>query len=198
MSRSVPTDNLPGYEELIPKYSEEELLNVLRKRSYYTKEAADLAIQEAIKRGIINSEQDLFSEKFKEEKLQFSWFPVPQNKEARHKLRRSIIRSMVGAGLIPLVFGAYQIYRGYGAHSEIYVAFGLLWIVLSILLKRNKIGSIILFLGIADLAAAAYLLYKILVSGHAVIEYFIVLTISLMVLYGLIFLSKISKAEIPS
>ena len=198
MSRSVPTDNLPGYEELIPKYSEEELLNVLRKRSYYTKEAADLAIQEAIKRGIINSEQDLFSEKFKEEKLQFSWFPVPQNKEARHKLRRSIIRSMVGAGLIPLVFGAYQIYRGYGEHNEIYVTFGLLWIVLSILLKRNKIGSIILFLGIADLAAAAYLLYMILVSGHAVIECFIVLTISLMVLYGLIFLSKISKAEIPS
>lgn len=195
MSRSLPSDNSPGYEKLIPNYSDEELLNVLKRRSYYTKEAADLAIQEAIKRGIIYSEQDLFSEKFREEKLRYSWFPVPQNTEARVKIQRSIIRSLIGTGLIPLVFGAFQIYRGYGEYAEIYVAFGLLWIILSILLNRKRTGLILLSLGVADMAAIVYSLHKLIVASRAVIEYFIVITIFLMVLYGLLFLYKISKAE---
>lgn len=198
MSRSLPSDNLPGYEELIPKYSDEELLNVLKRRSYYTKKAADMAIQEAIKRGIIYTEHDLFSEKFREEKLLFSWFPVPQNTEARKKIKKSIIRSLIGTGLIPFVYGAFQIYRGYGEHAEIYVAFGLFWIILSILLTQNKTGWILLSLGVADMAAMVYSFQKLLVSSRAVIEYFILITISLMVLYGLIFLYKISKTESQS
>lgn len=198
MSQSLPSDNLPGYEELTLKYSDEELLNVLKRRSYYTKEAADLAIREAIKRGLIYSEHDLFSEKFREEKLKFSWFPVPQNTEARKKIKRSIIRSLIGTGLIPFVYGASQIYRGYGEYAEIFVAFGLLWIMLSILLTRNKTRWILLFLGVADMAATVYSFQKLLVSGGAVIEYFIVITIFLMVLYGLFFLHKISKDESQS
>ena len=64
------------FEHIIASYSDEELRKVLKKRKLYRKEAADFAIQEAIKRELIYSEQDLFASEFKHEQEKFSVFPA--------------------------------------------------------------------------------------------------------------------------
>lgn len=195
MLKVKPTENEPNFEDRFSKYTDEELLEVLRKRFYYTKSAANFAVGEAIKRGLIYSEQDLLHQKFKEEKMQFTWFPVPNNHEARRKTKRSIIRNMIIAGLIPFIYGLYQLYKGEGEFAESAVIFGLLWVLLTYLLTRQKMEPILVALSAADLLGGAYMIQYLIDSSSPVIEFFIVIVLMLMVLYGLIFYYRIKKAD---
>ena len=75
VKKSIET-NKPDFRSSILNNSDEEILVILKKRKQYQPEAAKLAIQEAIKRGLINSEQDLFSEKFQEQSSKSFLFPI--------------------------------------------------------------------------------------------------------------------------
>lgn len=195
MLKAKLRENEPNFEDRISKYTDEELLDVLKKRSYYTNAAVNYAVGEAIKRGLIYSEQDLFAPKFKEEKMQFTWFPVPNNREARKKIKRSIIRNLIIAGLIPVIYGLSQLYRGEGEFAESAVIFGLLWVLLTYLLTRQKMKPILVVLSAADLLGGAYMIQYLIGSSSPVIEFFIVIVLMLMVLYGLIFYYRIAKAD---
>ena len=61
--------NKPGFKTLIPEYSDAELIKILKVRDHYQSEAIAIAVEEAIKRGIINSEQDLLAKEFREAPL---------------------------------------------------------------------------------------------------------------------------------
>ena len=72
--KSIANSNQSDFRSLIPDYNNDELINVLKKRKQYQKEAAEVAIQEAIKRGLIYSEQDLFADEFQDKVNTFSIF----------------------------------------------------------------------------------------------------------------------------
>lgn len=195
MAKKTPVDDEPDFAAVYAGLSDEDLLNVLKRRSHYRPEAVEVAIREAIERGMIHSEQDLFDERFQEEKVHFSWFPVPHNAKSRKMVKRSIVRSLVLTGLIPLVYGAYQFYLGKDEFAESAGIFGVLWIVLAFLLGRWRTESIVVALAAADILAGTFLIKYLIESGSPVIEFFIVIALMLMVLYGLIFYYLIDKKE---
>lgn len=195
MWEAKPKDDKADFEDLITACNNDELLSVLKKRKYYNRQAADFAVSEAISRGLIHSEQDLFDIKFKEENMQFSWFPVPNNQEARKKTKNSIIRNLIITGLIPAAYGLFQLYKGESEFAESALVFGLLWVLLTYLLNRQKLEPILVALFAANLLGGAFLIQHLIRTSGPVIEFFMVIVLMFLVTYGLIFFYMISKAD---
>ncbi|MFV0590193.1 MAG: hypothetical protein ACK5M7_02300 [Draconibacterium sp.] len=180
----------------MPEYSNEEIIQVLKKRTYYTPEAASLAIEEAIKRGIIHSEEDLYSDEFKVEELSFSWFPPISNRNTREKIRKSIARSLVIVGLIPLVFGIVEMNRGVELEKGLILVFGLTWIFCSARLYKSYHKSFVFALLASDVIGTAYIFYRLLLNTtQSIFDFFIVGTLFLLVTYGLTFLIFMRQPE---
>jgi hypothetical protein len=90
MEKSNIENQVPEFIKIIAGYTDDELRKVLKKRKLYQKEAAEFAIQEAIRRGIIYSDQDLFAKEFKDEPDKFSIFPSIENEKTSTKFKTSI------------------------------------------------------------------------------------------------------------
>jgi hypothetical protein len=108
--------------------TDNELKDVLKKRKQYQTEAAGLAVQEALRRGIIQSEDDLASPAFAEPGTRFTLFPFPEEKDANIKLFRSLTRSLMIVGLIPVVFGVMKFTLAKYVEGTSLISIGVLWI----------------------------------------------------------------------
>jgi len=127
----------PDFAKIYAEYPDEEIISILKKRKHYQKEAAKLAIQEAIKREIIHSEQDLFSKEYEVEPLKFSIIPVIENEIARSKIRKSIARSLLITGVLPFVWGALKILHGTVFEGSVLFILGCVWIYICIQLVKE-------------------------------------------------------------
>jgi len=176
-------------------YSDNDLVSILKKRDMYQAEAATSAIREAIRRGIIHSDQDLFDEKFRPQPSRFLLFPVPEKKHVQEKLTNSIIRTMVISGLIPLIEGVLKYRSGYPEKSMPVLIFALSWIILSLLLMlKRKFTPVILLL--LNTAALAYLLLRHFQKVHLMpMEWMIALFVIFLNFYLLLFYNKIIKSK---
>jgi hypothetical protein len=125
------------FEKIIGSYSDDELKKVLKKRKLYQKEAADFAIQEAIRREIIYSEQDLFASEFKHETEKFSFFPSIEDQNARNKYIKSITRSFIVIGVIPLLLGGIRIFGSLGIEPILMFIWGASWSIVSFRLYQS-------------------------------------------------------------
>ena len=137
------------FEKIIGSYSDDELRKVLKKRKLYRKEAADFAIQEAIRREIIYSEQDLFASEFKHETEKFSLFPAIENQKAKNKYIRSITRSFIVIGVIPLLLGGIRIFGSMGTEPILMFIWGATWSIVSFRLYQSvniKLVYLLMFL----------------------------------------------------
>jgi hypothetical protein len=177
----------------IPEYSDEQIIEVLKKRDHYQPEAAKLAIEEAIKRKIIHSEQDLFSEEYKVEELSRSMFPGIEDGSLKHRIRKSIARSLVISGLIPTVYGLVQFNAGQKLSGVHLVLFGLLWIFISAQLIKGYKKVFVLFLLVGLIAAIVFVFAQLILSANSkFMDFFISAVLFLLVGYGVVFLKKVS------
>jgi hypothetical protein len=145
--KSKDEDNQPDFEQIYSEYPDSEIVDILKKRKHYQKEAAQQAIHEAIKRGIIHSEQDLLSEEYKVEPLKFTLVPKIEQEKARRKTRRSLARSLAIAGIMPVVWGALKIFWGDILEGLILFILGSLWIYISIqIFKKDSKWLNLLFI----------------------------------------------------
>ncbi|WP_346854090.1 hypothetical protein [uncultured Draconibacterium sp.] len=177
----------------IPKYSDEQIIDILKKRDHYQPEAAKLAIEEAIKREIIHSEQDLFSEEFRVEELNRSMFPKIEDDSLRNRIRKSIARSLVISGLIPTVYGLVQFNAGQKLSGAHLILFGLLWIFISAQLIKayKKVFVLILLVGL--IVAVGFVSAQLILSANSkFMDFFISAVLFLLVGYGVVFLKKVS------
>lgn len=187
-----PKEEPLNLSERMAACSDNELLDVLKKRIHYTEEAARIAIEEAKRRGLINSEHDLLSEKFRAEELTFSWFPVPDRELQRQKIRKSIGRSLVICGLLPIVFGFLEINSGNVWFGRIVLVFGIVWGILST--HFSKAYQRLLFYGLMSANAVAFVFVcsRILKMKTLVImDFFVAFILFLMIAYGLLYVRKI-------
>ena len=179
------------FREDIPNYSDEQLKEVLRLRDHYQPEAAQLAIQEALKRGIINSEQDLFSEEFRCEEMQFSLFPKIKRDRNRIKIRRSIARSLVICSVLPVVFGLIEMKTGNRWEGAGILLFGLLWLFCSSQLIKVFHVLFIRSLMTGTILGVLYIFYRLISSKtYIFMDFFLVLVLAGLIFYGLIFILK--------
>ena len=182
------------YKLLYESLSDNEIVEILKKRMHYQKQAAEAAINEAIKRGLIHSEQDLFAEKFRHEPLKFSLFPAIENEVSRRKMRKSLTRSLLFLGAIIILKGMWETFHHNLVEGISLILAGAIWNVISFsffkFVKSVKINLLFLILGIVTIYAAIKLaIYTNLVF----IDVFIVVVLLVFVLYGLIYLKKLQN-----
>lgn len=167
MEKSNDENQIPEFRQIIAGYTDDELRKVLKKRKLYRKEAADFAIQEAIRRGIIYSEQDLFAKEYKDEPEKFSIFPSIENEKARAKFKKSISRSLLILGALPMVWGGFKIYETQSLEGILIFVYGVAWSLTSFQLMRSaKLNpKLIYFMFLLAILAFGYLV-KIFISSH--------------------------------
>lgn len=190
--KSKENINKPDFTSLIPEYSDDEILSILKKRKHYQKEAADLAVEIAIKRGLINSEQDLFSDSFKDEPLKTSIFPVIYREENKNKIRKSIARTLILLGSLPTVWGILNISEGTIPEGVLLVFLGASWIYASAKLLRSKSLPMLNVLFIILFASVIYNVKLFVeIKNPGAMDFVIPILLSLLVAYGLLFMRKL-------
>lgn len=191
--KSKGKNEKPDFRVLIPGYSDDKIVEIIRKRNYYQPEAAELAIQEAIKRGLIHSEQDMYAEKFREEPVVFSIFPAIEDEKNAQKIRKSISRMFIVSGAIPVIYGFLQIKKASLVEGGIFMGSGLLWIFLSILIFKKKNIRIVNVLLALFVISAIYIATNFISSGQFVFtDIFASVVFYLLFGYGLLYLRRLN------
>lgn len=177
----------------IPNSTDEQIIEILKKRDHYQSEAAELAISEAIARGIIYSREDLFAEEYKVEELKTSVFPTIHDAGNKHKIRKSIARSLVLCGVIPVVFGFVRLNSGDYFEGGTILFFGVLWIVSAAQLIKDYQKLLVHLLLMQTVLGLLYVVVKLLSKRQYVfMDFFIPAALFLLVVYGLFFLKRSS------
>lgn len=180
------------FRTIIPGYSDEEIINILKKRKLYQKEAAEIAIKEALKRGLIYSEQDLFDEGFQVEPVKFSLFPTIEDKNTQIKIIKSISRSLIISGAIPTIWGFLKLNDGKTIEGGILLVSGILWIYFSAMLIRKASLDIVNSLFVLLFLSVVYFLKLFLKSGTFIfIDIFVTIVVFCLITYGLLFLRRL-------
>jgi hypothetical protein len=192
--KSITAEQNNGFEELMGNMEDEQLETVLQKRNHYQEKAVEAAVREAIRRGLIHSEEDLLAPEFRPKPLKTKLFPDIENEKVRNKIRKSIARGLLIAGILPLIWGVLKINAGYRSEGLMVLAFGLVWMGISGSLIRQMLpGAVkILYALIAfSLAYTGRLLFS-----QPVIEFmdtFIITVLYLFILYGLTYLWRLYR-----
>lgn len=190
--KSSEENQIPEFKRIISNYTDEELRKVLKKRKLYQNDAAEFAIEEAIKRGLIFSEQDLFAREFQPEPEKFSLFPTIENEKVRAKFRKSITRWLMISGALPMVWGGIKIYKTQSLEGILIFIFGAVWSLISFQLMRSvKISHIILMYFLLSIAIG-YLVKIFVSAGYVKIADILIATVAVgFVAYGIGFLNKL-------
>ncbi|WP_340112774.1 hypothetical protein [Maribellus mangrovi] len=188
------SEDRKDFRDQILECNDEALIKILTQRTYYIPEAAQLAIDEAIRRGIISSEQDLLQDKYRVQELNFTWFPQPINNSNRTRIRKSVGRSLVICGIFPVVYGFIKLNAGNQIEGKLILGFGLLWIFLSSQLLRTFQKQFVFVLLAANIVWAVFVFVRLLSFNRSpFMDFFVAVVLFVLVLYGLIYLYKIGK-----
>lgn len=192
ISNSSETDS--DFKEIMAELDDEQLKEVLKKRSLYQKEAAALAVSEAVKRGLINSESDLSNPEFSETKLKRQLFPEINDEKTRFRVIKSISRVILLAGLIPAVLGAMRLSQGNNEQGVLMIGFALIWMATAYSMYRKfskiRLFTLAIFTFISLLFTAIIMIFQL---GITFMDKFIVTVLYLLTIYGLIYVKKLSN-----
>ena len=185
-----------GLREKMTHYTDHEIMDILRKRKSYEPEAVRIATNEAIRRNLIHSEQDLFSDKFAEQPTSWTLFPCPENKETRDKIIRSMSRMLMLVGVIPVIYGVLKFQNGKYPEGVAILVAGLLWVFSSFMIfsrKDRRFWAPILVVGLLALVYVSRMF--LLVKGLRVMDYVVPGILFLVVFYVLFFLRALLKRQ---
>jgi len=185
-------ENNSHLKELINKQTDDEILDILKKRKYYQSEAVDIAVEEALERKLIHSEQDLVTSEFRAEPLKRSLFPTIENEKNRKKIRKSLGRSLLLAGLLPLIFGFKQFNTGNTAEGIGLFVFALIWSRLSAqIMRQGRKRNVDALLALSILSLGYVGIYLQSTVQFLYFDHFVVIAFFLLVLYGLFFIRRL-------
>jgi hypothetical protein len=191
--KSKPEIINSDFKEIINKHTDEQIIEILKKRDYYQAEAVKIAVDEAIERKLIHSEQDLFSPEFSTEPLKRKLIPDINREKNRKKIRKSLSRSLLIAGVLPMIFGFVQYNNNQVIEGIVLLAFGLLWMFISSQFMRKGSKQNVVILMACTFLSMFYVVYLFAKSKSLIfMDVFIVVLIYLFVFYGLLFIRKLS------
>lgn len=176
----------------IPEYNDEEILEILKKRKYYQSEAVDLALEEAYKRELIYSEQDLFNEDFEHEPLKFGLFPNIEDEQNKNNIRKSIARGIFITGIFPVIWGFLRLNAGNPVEGGMLLILGILWMFLSAnLIREYNLQMVNGLFSLAVLSVVYLVVFLLNASGIIFMDVFIIVALYGLLTYGLLFLRKL-------
>lgn len=183
-----------NYEEVFRNYEDEQLKDVLKKRKLYQDEAARAAISEAINRQLINSEDDLHAPEYRHEPLRTRLFPLIESSRNKNKIRRSISRGFLLAGILPTIWGMVRLNAGFPAEGFAVIAYGIGWMGLSAALIRRFSLVVIRILSFLMAVSVVYTIRWMILSVTIVfMDIFIIVVLFSLMVYGLLFLLRMNE-----
>lgn len=183
-----------NYNELFRGYGDEQLRDVLKKRKLYQADAAKAAIGEAINRGLIHSESDLEGSEFVDEPLRARLFPHIESSTIRKRIRKSLGRGLLLAGLLPLIRGIVLMNSGVPVEGAAVLTFGVIWMGCSALIIRNYSKAAIQLLFFLMLLSAIYIVrWSVISPSFAFMDVFIPGALFLLMAYGLLFALRLKE-----
>ncbi len=176
------------FKTKLNSYPNEEIVKILKKRNHYNKTAAQLAVEEAIKRGMIHSEQDLLHEKYRVQPMKGQLFPKVDKLELKVKIIKSLARAFVLVGAIPIVFGVLGILKGEILEPVIILLSGIIWISIALSLMKKRTGQFIQVLIVLAFGSLLYMINHFLkVNGLQILDVVFTSIFYLLLFYGLVF-----------
>lgn len=187
-------NNGNSFEYRLKEVTDEEIVSILRYREHFQKHAVNAAIKEALKRGIIDSVDDLDSEKFSPVPLPpKSLFPLANTEAQNIAIFKSLCRIFYGFGLIPIIYGiTLALKQEVWIEAVIYIVFGVsvLFAAYGLEKKRELIYSqIFVSLNLPVIAFAVFKLIKM--NKPTLLDAFAVVIIVLSVLYTTVYANKL-------
>lgn len=192
--KSNEENKIPEFRQIIAGYSDGELRKVLRKREHYQKEAAEFAISEAIKRGLINSEQDLLSPEYRQLPEKFSIFPLVENEKVRARFIRSITRAFIILGALPMFLGGKIIFKTQNFEGFLLFVAGAAWSIISFNLMKSINTKLIFALYFLLILVVAYFVKMfVLVNFLKVVDVIFTVIVIGFIAYGTGFLNRLKE-----
>lgn len=183
------------YQEKYKQFSDAEIREILLLRNSYQEKAAQAAIQEAISRGIIQSEQDLFSEAYRQPTNQPGrFFPNIRKPEQKERILSSIYRINYILGIIPFIFAGLNYSKGEFTPCVIFAGVGIGWMFLNFRLSKTKSGLLLnLMFALVILAFAYSIYYVYILKSPQVMDFAVTVIAFLIPAYCLLFARSILK-----
>jgi hypothetical protein len=182
-----------SFEYRLKEVSDDEIISILRYRDHFQALAIKAAINEALRRGIINSVDDLQKEEFKPQEMPpKSLFPLGNNLAQNLLILRSLSRVFYGFGLIPIIYGYFQ-FREHNSNLGISaVLLGMLIIfVANRLEKKLKPIFAYIMLGM-NFPAIGFAVHKLTSLGKpTAMDMFAAIIILMVLLYTTLYAHKI-------
>lgn len=194
---TIETDdknNGNSFEYRLREVSDEEILSILKYREHFQASAFKAAIKEALKRGLIESVDELNTDKFSPmDPPAKSLFPVGTYPQQNLAIFKSLCRIFYGVGLIPVLYGAVKLASGFSTGALAALLTGILFIYLAFRLEKTlKVLFANLILAF-NLPAIAFAIYFLTSKGSTVTMDLVAVTIVLIVLlYISLYARKIS------
>lgn len=195
-------DDGNSFEYRLREVSNEEIINILRYRNHYQPHAIKAAIKEALKRGIIQTVDDLDKDEFLPFPVQaWSLFPLGTTKAHTLALFKSLCRTYYGMALIPLIYGIFALFRGNFAPGIATLLAGLIIIFLVRQLEKNTKPFIAHLLLAINVPVIGYAIYYLSTNGNQnTMDAVAIAIVVLVLLYISFYINKLSsflKSEDP-
>jgi hypothetical protein len=182
------------YEELFGRMEDEQLLEVIEKRSLYQPEAAEVAVRISLERGMFDSEHDLPDPRIHEKHLKLKLFPVIETRKNRLRIRKSVARMLFLAGLLPAIWGIVRFNSGFSTEGAVLLVYALLWMGSAAWLIRNYASAAVTVLFLLAGLSLAYIIRMLLVNPSFVfMDFFIIGVLYLLMVYGLFFTIRLGR-----
>jgi hypothetical protein len=187
------------YDSLSEKYAsytDGQIVEILKKHKFYQPEAAKLAVEEAIRRGVIHNEDDLLAPEFRQMPRRFSLFPAIENQETKRRFQRSMSRIILFIGFLPIIYGILKIADKKTVEAAVFIGFGVVWSIISIFLLKNPRASLVyplLVLAAISVIFATKLLLEL--PALKFTDVFVFLVVSCLTFYILIYQITLSRRQ---
>lgn len=133
------TGKTMSFQERYSDYSDNQIMEILKNHKDYKESAVSAAVQIAIERQLIHSEQDLMAPEFQSvTPVGVKIFPVITNSYYYKKTVASIFRVLFIVGIMPLIFGLMKYAEGKITMTINALIIGSVWLLMTYFLQRTK------------------------------------------------------------
>jgi hypothetical protein len=176
-------NNGNSFEYRLREVSDEEIITILKYREHYQQHAVKAAIREALKRGIIESVDELKGKKFQaQEPAPKSLFPLSRYENQNVAIFKSLCRIFYGVGIIPVLYGIIQLTGSISTRAIGATLTGIIFIFLAYKLERTQkviFSNLILAF---NLPAVGFVFYYVSTKGASTTMDLVAIIIILVVL----------------
>ncbi len=188
----------PDKESLLSRYkdySDDEIIQILKKQKSYQKEAVEAATEIALERSIISNEQELKSDKYNlGDTSGFVLFPRLNTAEQAEKVLKSLSRILYLLAVVPIIYALLNYYGGDTMKAIIWMLIGVIgFVLIQGLVKKKQSGFswilIFLILGVVSY----FLLSSNLIRVFSIIDWIILVISVTVIVYSILYIRFILK-----